>query len=93
MAMGYTETTREYMFPNIQKVAYTATSAPSTAIAASEVYLYATTLCYINLDATATTSHMPIPAGIPIHIRIQAGDIIHVIQDAAAGNLFIVPVK
>ena len=74
-----------------QKVAYTATAGTSSAVAAQTraVIVWVSTDAYISFEGTATTSDTPIPANTPMLFRIQGGQTVSAVQDAAGGNLFV----
>ncbi|MBV8973172.1 MAG: hypothetical protein JO290_12875 [Sphingomonadaceae bacterium] len=90
------QTTRAYDWTNGQRVAFTGTDATSSPIAANEVLLHAkTNACWVRVDAVASATaaaSLPLEAGEKFHMQITPGDVIHVVQDSAAGTLIIVPV-
>lgn len=74
-----------------QKVAFTGSAAPATAIAADIelVRLFPTEMCYISLNGDATNSSTPLAANMPEYISVGKGDIISVISAGTDGDLFI----
>jgi hypothetical protein len=79
-----------------QVIAVSGTSAQSAATGGSTGYvrLLATTLCHIRGGAnpTATTSNMPLAPYVPEYIMLTPGHKIAVIQNSAAGTLYITEV-
>jgi hypothetical protein len=79
-----------------QSVAVSGTSAQSTAISANAGYVrfVATTLCHIRIGSnpTATPSNMPLVPYIPEYFVVPSGSKVAVIQNAAAGTLYITEV-
>jgi 5-deoxy-D-glucuronate isomerase len=80
-----------------QNVTFSGTSAQSSAFTDTQqaVQISATANCHVAVGAnpTATTKDMLIKASDPPYIiRIQAGEMIAVIQDTAGGTLNIVAV-
>jgi len=77
-----------------QKVAFTATNAQSTSVGAQThaVLLAATQDCHVEIGSNpvATTTSCFIKGGTaPIPLACNTGDKVGVVQDSAAGNLFI----
>lgn len=83
-----------FSYGTSQKVAFTGVDAAATATGANTeiVMVVATSACHINFGAAATANSMYIPPNYPIWLQVPGGTIIHVIQDAAGGNLNIVEV-
>ena len=82
-----------------QSVAFTATSASSTAISAgldpAYVLLYATQDCHIRstiLGSAALITDTFVPSNTQTPFYITPGNIISVIQDTTSGTLHISPV-
>ena len=79
------------------KVAVGATSVQSAAIAAAMVRLTPSANCHVAFGASpvavADGSCMYLPAGVPIVVAVTSGNKIAVIEDSAAGNLFITVVS
>lgn len=79
-----------------QAVAVSGTSAQSAAIsgATNAVRLMATTLCHVRIGAnpTATNTNMPLAPYCPEYFVVGSGNKIAVIQNAAAGTLYITEV-
>lgn len=79
-----------------QAIAVSGTSAQSavTSSATGYVRLMATTLCHIRAGSnpTATTSNCPLAPYIPEYFAVTIGAKIAVIQNAAAGTLYITEV-
>jgi len=75
------------------KISIGAASAPSAAIQSKMVRLVATSDCHVafgtNPTAVADGTCLFLPAGIPEYFVVNPGDKVAVIQDAAAGSLFI----
>ena len=75
------------------KVAVGATSAQSAAITGAMVRLTPSTNCHVAFGVSPTAaadgSCMYLPAGVPTVLAFTSGNKIAVIQDSAAGNLFI----
>jgi len=75
-----------------QAVAVGSASAQSAVVAASVVRLVSTTDCFVafgsNPTANTTTS-LFLPANSPEYFQFNSGDKVAVIQNAAAGNLYI----
>ena len=81
-----------------QRVAVGAASAQSAAVGASTtlVRLVATTDCHVAVGADPTadaTSSALLPAGVPEYIEIYPGHKVAVIQNNAAGFLFVTEAK
>ena len=73
-----------------QKVSFTATSASFTATSSTLVrFLSLSVACHINIDSTATTSHMPLAPGGPEYFRLETGDVVHVVSAGSDGVLHI----
>jgi hypothetical protein len=79
-----------------QVVAFTGTSAQSTAISGGSgpfelVMLVGTQDCHFveGDDPTATTSNQLLPANCPMVFKIDTGNKLAVIQNSASGNLYI----
>lgn len=78
-----------------QVVAYTGTSAQSTAFPASPqaftARVYSSTDCHIAIGSspTATTTNFPLAAKTREYIAVRPGEKIAAIQDSGAGNLYI----
>lgn len=76
-----------------QRIAVGETSAATAGLAATEVLLHAKTACYVRVGTAATLAGgIPLEAGEKFHLRLNSGQQIHVIRDAADGFLHIVPV-
>lgn len=75
-----------------QVVAYTGTAGTSTEVGTQtrRVWVFLTTLGYIAVDKTATTSDMPLPANTPVVIDVRPGQTISAIQASTGGNLHLV---
>ena len=73
-----------------QKVSFTDSSASFTATSSTLVrFLSLSVACHINIDSTATTSHMPLAPGGPEYFRLEPGDVIHVVSAGSDGVLHI----
>jgi hypothetical protein len=76
-----------------QTVAFTATSAQSTAVGTSTriVRLVATQPCFfaIGTNPTATTSGVYLPAGVVQYVSITGGHKVAAIQASAGGSLYV----
>lgn len=81
--------------PSSQSVTIGASSTPSTAVGGTCVRLCATSDCWINVggNPTATTGAGStfLPAGVVEYLKVNATDLIAVIQNSAAGALSITP--
>jgi hypothetical protein len=76
-----------------QTRSFTASSAQSSAVGPKTniVRLYATKLCHVKFgdNPTASTSNMPLAAGIPEYFGIAPGQKIAVIRNTEDGTLYI----
>ena len=94
MATQFRDSTRAY--GTVERVAVSSTSAQTTtAIAASEVMLHASTKLYFlvgsNPTAAATTG-IPLEAGEKFHLQITPGQKIAFIRDTTDGYVHITQV-
>ena len=80
-----------------QTVAVGASSAQSTALAVNTtlVRVFSDTLCHLAFgdNPTATSSDFPLAADTEAYLRVQRTSKIAVIQNAAAGTLWITEAK
>ena len=82
-----------------QVVAYTGTAGTITnpvPPGANALWIFCTSIAHVKVGAnpTATTADIPVPASVPVIIRIKqnTGDIkVSAIQSAAGGNLHVQP--
>ena len=73
-----------------QKISFTATSASFIATTSTLVrFLPLSAACHININSTATTSHMPLAPGGPEYFRLETGDVVHVVSAGSDGVLHI----
>jgi hypothetical protein len=76
-----------------QSVAFTGTSAQSTAVATSTriVRLVSTQPCFVAIgsDPTATTSSVYLPANVVQYVSIVGGHKVAAIQVSTAGSLYV----
>jgi hypothetical protein len=76
-----------------QTIAVSGTSAQSAAFSGASGYIrvVATTFCHVRsgTNPTATTSNMPICPYVPEYFAIGLGEKLAVIQNSAAGTLYI----
>lgn len=88
--------TRSYDFTAGQKVSYTGTDGDTTAFDVdTEVVICTTTDCLIKVavapTASAAATSMLIPAKIPFHLQVPAGQKISFVQLSAGGDAYVVP--
>lgn len=88
--------TRAYDWGIGQKVAIGTASAQSASIDAVEVMLRPSSRCFIAVGANPAAANaagsVPLEAGESFHLQLASGDKVAVIQDTAAGFLYIMPV-
>jgi hypothetical protein len=76
-----------------KKVAYTGTAGSVTVPPETNtVILWCSTNAYVRVGAAATTTDLPIPAGVVVQIPVDnktgAAITVSAIQDATGGNLY-----
>jgi hypothetical protein len=76
-----------------QQMAISATAAVSAQVGSQVVRLVATSDCHIAIGAapTATAAALFLPANTPEYFACNTTDLVAVIQDSAAGSLYITP--
>ena len=92
-----TTSTRAYDFANGQRLSVSSTSARTTAVAASEVMVHASTRCFIRIGdntvvASSAAGSFPLEIGEKFHLRLTSGQFVAAIRDTADGFLTVMPV-
>lgn len=90
--------TRTYDYAAGQRLTVTSTSARSSAVAAGEVMLHASSRMFVRVGdntvvATSGAGSFPLEMGEKFHLRIASGQQIAAIRDAADGFLTVMPVS
>ena len=92
---GRTNFVYDWTLANAQRLVTGTTDAAATAVTSGGPYLLHAkgAAMYVRVNAAAgnAAGSMPLEAGEKFHIALNAGDIVHAIQDTAAGALFILP--
>ena len=95
MAGTLTSVVRHPIYGTGQKVSYTGTAGSVTVPGyTASVLCWCTTVAYVRVGATATTTDVPLPANAPVIIPTNFGSgapiTVSAIQDSAGGNLYVV---
>lgn len=95
---SYEQSTRMYDFTpaNCQAITFNASAALSAAINVREILICATEACWISIGsapvaAVGAAGSIPLLKGEKMHLQIQPGYKISVIQDTTTGKLIINP--
>lgn len=96
-AAGQARTYVGYDYASGQSLTTSGTAARSTAITATAVLIHARKACFFrvgnsSVNATTGAGSIPLEDGEKLHIAINSGEYISVIQDTTTGAVAIVPV-